>query len=373
MKIFNYFFYKHFFKLIYYGFVLLLKKVIVFILKIFNIQISFERYPFINYRKYWLNVILFGFHGVSLILFNKYINKKTYIKNISQSLFEKKIFPENYHSLKYKNIIPISIIESALNIDDGYKIKYFSRCIKKYFINNNSSKILVLEDTFGFFHFYIELLPLILRISKSKEYNLMFNLGNEEYYHQILFYYNINFTFSNEYDLKIKNFTYYTNYKDAIYPCYNDSILLRNITKNISNNLVSKHHCIYISRVNNINGRRIFNESELYNHLLLNYNFKFVDPDTISFAEQVTLFSNAQIIIAAHGAALSHIISVPKDCLIIELNGDHDVRWHYAKMCSDFGINHNLVIGNFIDDLYFSVDVNLVDELVFNHFKLLDR
>lgn len=91
------------------------------------------------------------------------------------------------------------------------------------------------------------------------------------------------------------------------------------IKENIEQEKRSIHsEYIYLSR-KNMTTRRVRNEDELMN-LLSNYGFKKYCPDKMSFAEQVTLFSGARVIVSPHGSGLMNQIFAD-NAVVIELMG----------------------------------------------------
>jgi hypothetical protein len=97
---------------------------------------------------------------------------------------------------------------------------------------------------------------------------------------------------------------------------------------------------------------------------LLRLNFLIIDPDEMIFSEQIRLMQSASILISAHGAALSHLVCVPKECKVIELNGDTDVRWHYYKIAQHLGLDYMLLIGNTLNEKEFFIEVERVESAV---------
>ena len=90
---------------------------------------------------------------------------------------------------------------------------------------------------------------------------------------------------------------------------------------------------------NTTNGkeRREINNIDLLENILSkkyedkNY-FKSVFLENISFEEQVKLFHNANIIIAAHGAALANMLFCKENTLIIEVHCN--TIWKYFDLIS---------------------------------------
>ncbi|MGF7078365.1 glycosyltransferase family 61 protein [Mucilaginibacter sp. UYCu711] len=74
---------------------------------------------------------------------------------------------------------------------------------------------------------------------------------------------------------------------------------------------------IYISRRNETL-RRIVNEKDIY-PLLIENGYEIIEPQLLSFQEQVTLFSEAVEIIAIHGAALTNIVFMQQGARVVEL------------------------------------------------------
>jgi hypothetical protein len=74
---------------------------------------------------------------------------------------------------------------------------------------------------------------------------------------------------------------------------------------------------IYISR-SRARSRRLLNESELV-PTLQEYGFETVYAESLSLAEQIRRFSEAEAIVAPHGAGLTNMIWSPPCCRILEI------------------------------------------------------
>jgi hypothetical protein len=85
------------------------------------------------------------------------------------------------------------------------------------------------------------------------------------------------------------------------------------ISKTVS--LPSKR--IYISR-RLARKRRLINETEIV-PFLHELGFIVADLETLSFADQVTLFSQAEVIVGIHGAGLANMVFAPEGCKVMEL------------------------------------------------------
>ncbi|MDI3468222.1 MAG: hypothetical protein OJF62_000285 [Pseudolabrys sp.] len=72
---------------------------------------------------------------------------------------------------------------------------------------------------------------------------------------------------------------------------------------------------IYVSR-SRIRNRRIRNETLMEQHLR-DRGYEIVFPESLSFRDQTTLFSRADVIIAPYGAALANLAFVKPDCKVM--------------------------------------------------------
>jgi capsular polysaccharide biosynthesis protein len=84
---------------------------------------------------------------------------------------------------------------------------------------------------------------------------------------------------------------------------------------------------IYISRKNEA-FRKVENENEVI-ELLGSYGFKVVDIMSLSFYEQVMLFSNCKVLVSIHGAALTNAMFMPSGSKVLELyrNLTEEASW----------------------------------------------
>ena len=79
---------------------------------------------------------------------------------------------------------------------------------------------------------------------------------------------------------------------------------------------------LFISRHNakTVHGRRLQNGDEVID-LLRRHDFEVVACETLSFREQVRLFSEADVVVAPHGAGLTNLVFSPAHCRVVELIG----------------------------------------------------
>jgi len=326
-------------------------------------QIVFQRYGLINLNEKFPAILFDGFNGITYIGKEKYISKRVILKNYTQHL--------EYQSLKQiaelnDGYIPVSIFESNYVQFSDYEVVGMKKSINfndldrefslKILVGDNSLPMVQVPFIEGFFHFYIELVPTILQRLTSNCFLL--RIPRDSFYLVILDYFNLDY---------IKIFDSDQRYFDSslmlvkkgLYPTKNDLLVLRDYLSLNLNCKSSTSHKIYITRRNNKNGRRIKDEEFIIDLLTIN-GFIVVDPDEIVFQEQIELMQSASIVISAHGAALSHLVCVPKECKVIELNGDIDVRWHYYKIAQLLELDYMLLIGSTCNEAEFSVDVERI-------------
>lgn len=73
--------------------------------------------------------------------------------------------------------------------------------------------------------------------------------------------------------------------------------------------------------------------------LLRESGFQVIAPETLSFAEQISLFSEAESIVAQAGAALGNIIFAPQGCRVVILSAwsPFSIYYYFSNLASIFG------------------------------------
>ena len=98
---------------------------------------------------------------------------------------------------------------------------------------------------------------------------------------------------------------------------------------------------IYISRKES---RRVFNEDKLKPILDL-YGFKTIQPEKLSFLQQVKLFQQAEVIIAPHGAGLTNLVFCSPGAKVIELFSPNYVYGCFWAIANHVGVDYSYIIG----------------------------
>jgi capsular polysaccharide biosynthesis protein len=99
---------------------------------------------------------------------------------------------------------------------------------------------------------------------------------------------------------------------------------------------LQKKQRIFISRKEK---RRVINEDELV-AVLSKFGFKSIAPESLSVAEQVSLFAAAEVVIGAHGAALTNTVFCSPGTKVIEIFAPDYVNPCYRKLSSQVGLEY---------------------------------
>ncbi|MDY7021410.1 MAG: glycosyltransferase family 61 protein, partial [Cyanobacteriota bacterium] len=100
---------------------------------------------------------------------------------------------------------------------------------------------------------------------------------------------------------------------------------------------------IYISR-KKARHRQVINEAEVL-EVLRPLGFVEVFLESWSFSEQVRLFSQAKVIVAAHGSGLTNIIFCNRKVKVIELMSPHYQRYYYRVISQYLKLRHYSLTG----------------------------
>jgi len=100
---------------------------------------------------------------------------------------------------------------------------------------------------------------------------------------------------------------------------------------------------IYISRTT-ASYRRVVNEAEVIN-LLQILGFQVLDLEAMSFAEQISAFASAKVIVSPHGAGLSNLVFSSLGTKVIELFSPNYVHVCFWAICSHLNLDYYYLIG----------------------------
>lgn len=109
---------------------------------------------------------------------------------------------------------------------------------------------------------------------------------------------------------------------------------------------------IFIRRTRNnaVNARLMVNEQAIEELLVAN-GFVGVDPSALSFIEQVTVFSNAQYIVAASGAAILNMLWAPANAHVLVMMNDtrYANYWYFGNVATPIGQTLTYILGETLD------------------------
>jgi capsular polysaccharide biosynthesis protein len=101
---------------------------------------------------------------------------------------------------------------------------------------------------------------------------------------------------------------------------------------------------LYITR--RLAGRRhVLNEAEL-EPILADYGFEIIEAETLSFHDQVRLFSQAEAVAGPHGAGFTNLVFAPPGCRVLEMFAPTCFRWMYYHLASVMRQEYWYLAGN---------------------------
>jgi capsular polysaccharide biosynthesis protein len=103
---------------------------------------------------------------------------------------------------------------------------------------------------------------------------------------------------------------------------------------------------LYVTRGVRKNTRRVENEAEVL-RALAPRGFETVDPGSLSVAEQIRLFSEAEVVVGAHGAALTNLVFCPAGAAVVELfPPDYVNVCFWALATAVGGLHYRYLVGD---------------------------
>lgn len=194
------------------------------ILALFNIEFVFERYDLLNQPKFSRHIVKHGFFGYTYFGKRYYLNRKLILRDYRLDLhyqeFVKEIYNENLAPC-----FPVAILEASILEEGELEIRPAKKPITNTFNYQTSpliSRACMVPKQSGFFHFYVQVLPVILR--NLKEINFCLDISEGEL--DILESLNINLT--NNCDLNLQDIEYFECEQNGLYPSSKDVNTLSN-------------------------------------------------------------------------------------------------------------------------------------------------
>ncbi len=101
---------------------------------------------------------------------------------------------------------------------------------------------------------------------------------------------------------------------------------------------------VFINRGEGVNGRTIINETQVES-ILKKYGFETIYPETLDFSYQVSLYQNADYIVATAGSALLNIIFCNPGTKILVLYQPNSIWQIYQSIAQAMGLEMHLLFG----------------------------
>lgn len=270
---------------------------------------------------------------------------------------------DKFHQIKRRLLrespVPTHFVEFAYLPDGSDKIKWplipkpYKATHRVCTCLGRHRAVLLLPFVTGFFHLYIMLLPAILNNREAFCLRLRLKEDSDEWH------------FLENFGIKLEkiqgsspNYVFGRRLSwGSVYP----SELQVQTASAASAKFIkpdADSEIVFITRKPGPMGRHFANEDEILAELeSLGLKIRRVSLESISFPEQVRTIATAKVIIAAHGAGLSHLISARHGSKLLEINGDSDVRWHYFRLAEIKGIRSVHLLAQTMHDGSLAVDV----------------
>ncbi len=111
---------------------------------------------------------------------------------------------------------------------------------------------------------------------------------------------------------------------------------------------------IYLRR--NSGTRKIANAVEV-EQLLVSHGYTIVEPEKLSFTQQVRLFNNAKMIIGPTGSAIANAIYCRADAQVTILMGKHEkmIYRYWCNMLAPLGVRVNYILGDIVEERHLGI------------------
>lgn len=113
---------------------------------------------------------------------------------------------------------------------------------------------------------------------------------------------------------------------------------------------------IFVVRKNAL--RRIFKNQDSFMSSLSYKGFKVVDPSSMSFMEQVAIFSEAKIVVGIHGAGLTNLAYSTKLERLYEIKDPRDKSFIFESLANLKHASYRCIYGDPISELEFYLDLD---------------
>lgn len=309
----------------------------------------------------------------------KYYRDHGYVKSELNDHLQLKMVDSEYFYLIHKTQV-LSKIGVMLNMPSEAIVSCENKKLERYElkphrykhqlrVNGNVISILKWRD---YFHFmFNEVLPLLRSLENNPELHdasLLIRENFTDYQNSVVNLVKKHYpdlktvTVDSDTRIECENLLVYCNKREKLvdYMTHGETLnhLRRWFLQWTETTDLKPYKRIYISR-NRYKYRNLENEEEVI-ALLEPLGFEIVLPELLSFKDQVTLFSSAQLIVATSGSALNNLLFCKPGTSIIETRRKDAMPPLYVGLSKQMGMNHYFLPGTKAG-LYRSFAINIDD------------
>ncbi|MFA5930741.1 MAG: glycosyltransferase family 61 protein [archaeon] len=224
-------------------------------------------------------------------------------------------------------------------------------------------KVVVLSNSDNYFHWLFEIIPRILLIQKAGLKPDYFVVGKDKKF---------KLESLNKLGISLKKIipadkNLHIRAEELIVPSMPihtgspTPIICKFLRKTFLSNYDQKNYLkykrVYIRR-GNVKSRKVLNEVDV-ERLLLKNDFVSVTLDGLSIEEQAKIFSSAEIIVAAHGAALSNLVFCKKNTKVIEVFHPSYVNPCFWSLSNCVGLDYYYFLASQAKFIDTNLDINI--------------
>jgi hypothetical protein len=265
-------------------------------------------------------------------------------------------------------------VDTIFHWDGAWENQYQALSFSEYIHYPGKSLLLCGTWDADFFHFYCDTLGRVSTLNQMglnlNEYDRIFMSGkNSPYIKKWIELLKINVEileppktkFSRCDQLDVPCLPSVTGYTTSETIQFVKSKLKHSTDTNVTN---EQSQLIYISRGNAKNGRKLLNESEIFENILKPHGYIFCNLELLNVEQQAKLFSNAKSVIAPHGAGLTNLIYSSAGISVLEIFGENYKNKCFYNLTTAIGGQHYYHISSLMNGIDFFVDPNIILEYI---------
>jgi len=115
--------------------------------------------------------------------------------------------------------------------------------------------------------------------------------------------------------------------------------------------------------------RKVANESVIL-PLLKSKNIHMVRPEKLSFIDQVSLFFNAEVVVAPHGSGLANLVFASQYIQVVELFPYNQIRIPYWAIANRIGASYYYIMSEPVSSYKIQAEANFDQDIIIDPDKL---